>query len=504
MPTSYDDVIYPAFTFSQTHPDRLCALGRLFGMDPAPVEECRVLDVGCGTGANLIPMAFSLPRSRFTGIDLAATQIRIGQERAAALGLDNIELKAMDLMDVGPEFGEFDYIIAHGVYSWVPPEVREKLLELARRNLAPEGVAYISYNTFPGGHLRRMVREILLYHIRGIRDPAERVRESLRLARHISQWMHARDNERDLLREEFSRLLRYDPNHLYHDDLAEFNSPVYFHEFMEQASRHGLQYLAEADFYEMQAPPAYQAEADPPRLPSPEERIEFEQYLDFVRCRRFRQTLLCHDSVKLDRAAPPSRLPGLYLSSPLRAVSESPNLGHGVVEQFRGPKEVQIETDFPAAKAALVVLGRIYPASLRYEDLLTASRKLVAAGETDGDDWPSQISHGLAGFFLKLYAVNAIELYASAPRFTVELSARPQISRLAREQLKTGMVVVSQLHRVIEIPDEKARTMLLLADGTRDLAALRRDLSAAVGAEVDAGALETNLRSAARVALMVG
>ena len=504
VPTSYDEVAYPSHAFAQTHPDRLGAMATIFGMTPAPVERCRVLELGCGNGSNLIPMAFSLPGSRFVGVDLAATQVEIGAARAAALELKNIELRHLDVMDIRREFGEFDYIIAHGLYSWVPPAVREKVFDVLRQNLAPNGVGYVSYNTFPGGHIRRLVREILLYHTRDIPDPKERVREALSLARYLSMWKHDKDNERDLMRAEFERVLGYDPGHFYHDDLAELNTPVYFHEFMEQASRHGLQYLAEADLYEMQGPPAAPQGPEAPRLPSPGDLIEFEQYIDFLRCRRFRQTLLCHDGVALDRTLGPGRLRGLYLASPLRPAAQTPDFSHGKIERFTGPKNSEIETDFPAAKAALTLLGGIFPSNMRFEDLLRRSRALAAAGQTNGDDWPEQIAQELAAMLLKMYAANVVEIAAGRSRFTVELSDRPQASRLVREQLETGDVAVNQLHRLVEIPDANARLLLRLADGTRDLAALRCDLTAALQTEISEEDVIKNLRNAAHRAMLVG
>ena len=504
MPTSYDEVAYPSHAFAQTHPDRLGALAAIFGMTPAPVERCRVLELGCGNGSNLIPMAFSLPHSRFVGVDLAATQVEIGVAGVAALELKNIELRHLDVMDIRREFGEFDYIIAHGLYSWVPPAVREKIFEVCRQNLAPNGVGYVSYNTFPGGHMRRLVREILLYHTRNIRDPKERIREALSLARYLSMWKHDKDNERDLLRAEFERVLGYIPGHFYHDDLADINSPVYFHEFMEQASRHGLQYLAEADFYEMQGPPAAPEGPEAPRLPSPDDLIEFEQYIDFLRCRRLRQTLLCRAGVALDRTFAPERLRGLYLASPLRPASQTPDLSYGKVERFAGPNNSEIETDFPAAKAALTLLGGIYPSSLRFEDLLRRSRSLAAAGQTNGDDWPEQIARELAAMLLKMFAASVVEVAAGPSRFTIELSERPQASRLVREQLEAGDVAVNQRHQLVEVRDEEARRLLRLADGTRDLAALRGDLAAALQAEITEEDLIKSLRGAANGALLVG
>src|SRR6516165_7913322 len=152
--TSYDEIPYSNNAFYHTHPDCLATVATLFGMKPAPVQACRVLELGCGRGGNLIPMATSLPTSRFVGIDLSARQIAGGQEAVESLGLTNVELKQLSILDVDSDFGRFDYIICHGVYSWVPAAVQEKILEICAQNLAPSGIAYISYNCYPGWHLR--------------------------------------------------------------------------------------------------------------------------------------------------------------------------------------------------------------------------------------------------------------------------------------------------------------------------------------------------------------
>src|SRR5215467_8994536 len=115
MQTRYDELPYPGLAFAETHPDRLATMATLFGMTPAPVEGCRVLELGCGDGGNLIPMAFTLPKSCFTGLDLAGTAIARGRSLLGALDLSNIRLLHLDLLDVSIDFGEFDYIIAHGL-----------------------------------------------------------------------------------------------------------------------------------------------------------------------------------------------------------------------------------------------------------------------------------------------------------------------------------------------------------------------------------------------------
>src|SRR5207237_1392628 len=91
--------------------------------------------------------------------------------------LTNVELICRDLLAVDEGLGRFDYIIAHGLYSWVPAEVQDHLLALCARLLAPQGVAYVSYNTYPGWHFRGMIREVLLYHVAHITEPRRRLRQ---------------------------------------------------------------------------------------------------------------------------------------------------------------------------------------------------------------------------------------------------------------------------------------------------------------------------------------
>ena len=76
-------------------------MATLLDLNPPSVEACRVLEIGCACGGNIIPMAESLPQSQFVGIDLSERQIAIGQRAIERLSLQNIELVAMNLMDVG-------------------------------------------------------------------------------------------------------------------------------------------------------------------------------------------------------------------------------------------------------------------------------------------------------------------------------------------------------------------------------------------------------------------
>jgi cyclopropane fatty-acyl-phospholipid synthase-like methyltransferase len=176
--TSYDEVPYVNQSFPQTHPDRLATLATLFGVAKADIDHARVLELGSASGDNLIPMALGLPGSQFLGIDLSERQTEQGRDIVRTLGIDNIELRHADIADVDDSYGRFDYIICHGVYSWVPMAIQEKILDICRRNLAPQGVAYISYNTLPGRYMQAMARDMMVYHSRELPDAKTRVQEA--------------------------------------------------------------------------------------------------------------------------------------------------------------------------------------------------------------------------------------------------------------------------------------------------------------------------------------
>ncbi len=181
-PTSYDVVPYFSAPFQATHPDRLATVATLFGLKPAPAERSRVLELGCAGGGNLIPMAVALPGSQFLGIDQSSRQVDQGQEIIAGLGLKNIALRVASLLDIDESYGTFDYIICHGVYSWVRENVQDKILEICATRLAPTGVAYVSYNTLPGWHMQGMIRDMMCYHISqaGERSPETQVAAPVR------------------------------------------------------------------------------------------------------------------------------------------------------------------------------------------------------------------------------------------------------------------------------------------------------------------------------------
>lgn len=147
-------------------------------MTPAPVDKCRVLELGCAQGGNIIPMVFNLPKSEFFGVDLSSNQIAAGGEIIDAVGLNNIKLIQVNLLELEEREEKFDYIILPGVYSWIPENVQEKIFQICRAQLKPQGITYISYNTFPGWRMNGMIRDMMMYHTSGINNPETKANQA--------------------------------------------------------------------------------------------------------------------------------------------------------------------------------------------------------------------------------------------------------------------------------------------------------------------------------------
>ena len=494
--TAYDHIAYRTLPMPQTHPDRLATIALLHGMTPRPIDRCRVLELGCGDGSNLIPMAYGLSGSEFVGVDLAASAVAVGAGTISALGLRNVVLHHLDVMDVSDGFGTFDYIIAPGVYSWVPEPVRDRILAICEAHLAPHGVAFVSYNTYPGCHLRQAVWQILQFHVEGIADPGERIAQARALARFMADCPQTEGSEGAVLAGEMRAVLDHSPGLLFHDDLASTNAPVYFREFASHARRHRLQFLAEANFHEMQ-PHAYPPEvARQVRLLADESVVQMQQYLDFLRNRRFRQTLLCREEVALDRGLRPEILRGLHFASSARPSVEHPDVGSpDVVVEFHGRGDSRLATDHPLAKAALFELGRAWPRKVGFDELVRTIARNGASVDEAG---------ALVDILLAAYTAGLVELSTHAPHFALEPGPRPIASPVARLQLEHGFFVASLRHTSVYIEDDLGRRLLRLMDGTRTLDVLRRELEAQTSpVQVSPAALEKKVAEVARLALLV-
>jgi methyltransferase-like protein/2-polyprenyl-3-methyl-5-hydroxy-6-metoxy-1,4-benzoquinol methylase len=474
-PYSYDEVPYESHPFPQSHPDRLAVMAALFGMKPKPINGCRVLELGCASGGNLVPMAAGLPGSRFVGVELSARQIADGRALIEAAGLKNIELRHLSIADVNGKFGEFDYIIAHGVYSWVPDAVQEKIIEICRANLAPEGVAYVSFNTYPGWHFRGMIRDMMLYHTKHLADPMGRAAQARALLDFLAQSVPTENNAYGImLKNELDLLRNLKDYYLIHDHLEEANRPVYFHEFAERAGRHGLQYLGEAEFSTMLTGNFPKQVADTLRQVS-SDIIRTEQYMDFLRNRTFRQTLLCRKEVGLKRNLGPSDMQGFYIASTAKPVSGDPDLLSNKSEQFRNQIGHTLTSSKPLVKAVFKHLSEMWPQAVAFHDLLAAARARVAPTLVNDASALAREAEALGADLLTAYTMNMVELHSQKPTFVTEVTDRPLVSALAREQARLRHTVTNARHELLTL-DAFNLHLAMLLDGKRDRKTLLDEL----------------------------
>ena len=481
-PFAYDQVEYPSLVHPQMHPSRLAAIARLHGIPAASPTTCRLLEVGCGDGLQLVTLALAYPQGRFVGVDLSATAIARGEQMRKSLGLDNLQLVAADLMQWQPDAQPFDYVVAHGFYSWVPEPVRNRLLQLCDDHLGAHGIAYVSYNALPGSHLRRMLWEILQFHAGAVRDPATsvaRARECLDL---LLLGMPDNTRYRTTLAGEISDLkARLDPQVLFHDDLAPINDPCTLDQFMRAAGGHGLDFVAEASYHEMSlhnAHPDARAMLDEV---AGDDVVTKEQYLDFFTGRRFRQTILCRKSADPQPRANPDAIAGLELVTELEPAPQSPGTQAGM--RFTRPSSGGLETDDAIVQAMLLQCGSRHPQPVPVASLLQDARATAGGEETTMEDM-----RRACVFLLRAFEAGLVELHVDPPRFASKAPDRPTASPLARSQLAAGQTqVISLRPSSVQLEDPVTCSLLLALDGTRDRDAILASMRDHLGHGLDRG-----------------
>ncbi|HEY2786194.1 MAG TPA: class I SAM-dependent methyltransferase [Fimbriiglobus sp.] len=488
--TSYDEVSYDSHPFLQTHPSRLFTVATLFGLRPAPVQKCRVLEMGCAAGGNLIPMADYLPEAEFVGIDLAAKQVADGQAYVSKLGLKNLTLKHASIMDVDESYGKFDYIIAHGVYSWVPADVQDKLLEICGQLLNPNGVAYVSYNTYPGWHMRGMIRDMMLYHSGRFNTPQLRIQQARALLDFLTQSVKQDGGAySQLLKQELETIRHQADYYLYHEHLEEHNTAIYFHQFAGKAAAKGLKYLGEARIGTM-VTANFGPEIEKTLRILATDQVQAEQYMDFLRNRMFRETLLVRNTMNPNWAVQPDNLRVLHVASGARPVSADGKTFLPTVDlksdenvSYKTASGMSMATTRPLLKAAMQVLNESFPCTVPFDQLRKAAREKIGGAEPTDPKTIAEDTALLAVGLLNCYmSSDMVELHGMPLTFLRKPGDKPTAllwSRMQAMQAVPGKqsIVTNRRHEVIRLNDLD-RHLIPLLDGTNDRSAIADKLTA--------------------------
>lgn len=311
---------YPEFSFTETHPARIAAQGFLHGLNvPAPATA-RVFEFGSAAGSNLISLAASLPDATFHGIDITPGPIEKGQAETKVRGLTNITLECADILEMALGDAEYDYIIAHGMLSWVPDDVKDRMLELIGKHLAPNGIAYVSYNTLPGWTVNEAVADIMRLAV----DQESEKTSTLDRAK-IAHGLMKRLFEKaqgphvDLVKFELDHISSKHETLVLHDELEGTNDPCYFLQFVEWAAEHRLQHFTDATLPTFW-PTALLKEQRDILSGRGLSWLHIQQYLDFVDWRRFRRSVLCRADATVNELPDLNRLDGIAVKSQLRVI----------------------------------------------------------------------------------------------------------------------------------------------------------------------------------------
>ena len=465
MSTDYKTVPYESFPHTQTQPQHLYVVGKLFGMTPADFKKARILEIGTASGGNLIPLASTYPEAEFVGIDLSPVQIEAGRKTIEELGLTNIRLEERDVTTLSKKEGLFDYIICHGVFSWVSSEVQDSILKACKEHLSPQGIAFVSYNTLPGWNMVRTLRDMMLYQAKGFETPGEKFTQAKAVLEFVKENVDANTLYGRLLKEEVEAINSRPETHQFHEYLEPHNEPMYFQDFMSKAQGSELQYLADASVASMFTGnlPAKAAEA---LAPAGNDIVRTEQYMDFLTNRRFRSTLLCHEGVALSRALTPQHLEPFYVRSflsPTVAV-DLQNLGEGAA--FISPTGLTLTVHTPETAAIMLALWENNNRALSFDQITQlASEKL--GEETAGDTLKS----AALDLTMRLFLAGTVQLYADAGAYSPTATEKPEVLLFARHQARSLGWVTNGRHERANM-DLVHRIMLQYMDGHHDQEAI--------------------------------
>jgi SAM-dependent methyltransferase len=461
-------------------PDRLAVVATLFGLSAAPPERARVLEIGCAEGVHLSAAALLAPDGSHFGIDLDPRAVARGNETIGALGLGNVKLECADFRTLTDRSERYDYVIVHGLYSWVHPGVRDALLSTLHELLDEQGVAYLSFNALPGSHAKSMLRDLVLPHVREIVDPRLRIERAREIGKELLLVRQRPGSAFALLCAEIEHFLRASDSLVHHDYLAEHSHGFRFGEFAERLEAHGLDYVTDANTLDRSAFTEH-----PLVIALGANRTQRLEFLDGLEMRRFRQAVVCHkgrSSGSLDF----SRAERLWFASSAEPSARGKIPGSEPV-RFKIISGVDLETTLPAIKAALYELGRIWPAALRLDDLSERVSERVGSATSAAD---------LARLLLDSSASAAVRVFARAPRSVHAPGATPETTALARLEARSGPEVTNLHHEPVKVETPFHRELLALLDGTKHREALASALADAIEARrFDVPGIDPSARS---------
>lgn len=455
MSNAYDEHHYPTKAQPQLHPDNLYTTAFLRGYSPVPVETAKVLEIGCGNGLNLLPMAAEMPQAEFVGIDYAEMPIQIAKSLSQRFGLTNVRFHQADICDLADDFGEFDYVIVHGFYSWVPDQARDALWRVARGSLSPQGMMQVSYNALPGWYQTKWLREFCLFHVRSVENRDSQIQEAWKLIEELASMKDADNPFATVAAQTVEKGLAT----AIHDELAELNTPFYLHQVAERANEFSLRYVADAV-------PKFMAGLQ--HLPPGEkilveyggsDPVQSEQYEDFLSQRTFRQSVFTHQAHTPAAESFRDRLRHCWVNSTLR-VGVPDEEGNRI---YDSPRAMM---GFHSTNPMLAAL---------FEEVAAHDPGVVLLGEfsvralAENPSWAGAILEEFWELAEDLARHGVLQTYSRDIPVSECLGERPRMAGITKWEALLGLPLTGLFHRSENFPDPLHRALAAVSDGTRTI-----------------------------------
>lgn len=444
----YDSIPYRGLPIAAAHPWRLAWTSFVYGGPRPELAHTRVLEIGCGDGATLLPLAAHQPTWRVHGIDAAPAAIAFARTGVATSRLDNATFACADLAEVDVETAAWDIVIAHGVYSWIDAERRLALRRLVRRVLAPNGLAYISFNALPGWSVRGRVRDILRRGAEKPLDVLDRVLPNVG----TDAWGR-------LLASELQRAQAARDDYLAHEYLAATNDAFWLGDFVRDAATDGLRWLGDAQFDLPEGRPYEQL-----RATLAVDGVRGAELADLIGYRQLHCAVLARDDAPCESNPDDAGLVETAIIAGVVAPTRQPFVLDAAAEELmQSAGGVAIHVRDPLAKASLLELARIYPDGLTRLELLERARRVVRGY---GIHLNAEADRTVTEGVVRLWRAGALELRLHQPQVAVAAMDRPLVSAFTRYEASVRPAISSRLGVVLPI-DAEDESIISKMEGAR-------------------------------------
>lgn len=453
----YDSIPYDSYTYPQTHPDKMYTIAKLFQLKPPAIEKSRILEIGCAGGANLAPVALAYPKAQCMGIDISSEQIHQANTLKKDLNLKNIDFRQADIARLDKEIGKFDYIMCHGVFSWVPERIQDAILKFCRDHLNENGLAVISYNVLPGWGAVKTLRDMMMYHTKNFTDPKQQIQEARNLLGFLYENTPGTDHSyKSIIEREMKILKNTNDSYVFHEHLETENHQFYLHQFVEKVQNNDLAYVSDTELSTMYLGNFNEKIRN--TLGAIKDIVRQEQYIDFIINRRFRHSIItpAKNAANLHRNLKHEDIMDFYVAANFKP-EQTPNTK---IKFKKNNSNNEFTVSDEQSEIILCALAK-KAIPMKIKDLVAEVQKNPQHKNMSGLD-SVFLKNGLS-----LMLQNFITLSSTPPAFDTSIAKKPRAYSFARYQatLPNAVRVTNMKMTSLNI-DSFTRVLLPLLDGT--------------------------------------